>query len=111
MAGPRICRSFHHNLPLSRKDELKKNPSKAITKSTNTLLPSLAISQAQTPAPALALAPSSSKKLCQQLLKTYAATVKLLEQNHGSGPCKQSLKAQFSIRYYGNLYMDCYRFH
>lgn len=43
-------------------------------------------------------------------MKTYAATVKLLEQNQRAGPRKRPLKAWFPDLYYGNSHLDCYRF-
>lgn len=68
---------------------------------TQTLAPIEAPALAQIPvfalaqASALALTISFIDKLFWQLIKTYAATVKLLEQNQaqGAGPCKKPLKA------------------
>ena len=108
MAGARTCRSLRRNHLPGNKDEPAGGPSGALNKGSNTPTPSLPVFRAQTPAPPLVL--SSIEELCQQLLKTYAATVKLLEQNHGSGLCKKPFKARFSDLYYGNLHMDCYRF-
>ena len=81
MAKIRTCHSFRHNPPLDGEDELARGSLRASIKDNNTSTPSPAIFWAQTPAPALppALAPSSIKELCQQLLKTYAAIVKLLK--------------------------------
>ena len=81
MAEPYTCRSPCHNLPPGGEDELVKGLPRAPTKDSNTFTPSLAVSLAQTSALAstLALAPSSTQEQCQQILKTYAATVKLLE--------------------------------
>ena len=108
MAGARTCRSPRRNPLPGGEDEPAGGPPGAPTKGNNTPIPSPPVSRAQTPAQPPVL--SSTKKLCQQFLKTYAATVKLLEQNHGSGPYKQPLKARFPDFYYGNSHMDCYRF-
>ena len=86
MAGARICRNHRHNLPLGGEDELTGGPLEAPTKGSNTPSPSPPVFWAQTPAPPPV--PTSTKELCQQLLKTHAPTVKLLEQNHKSGPRK-----------------------
>ena len=91
MARARTRRSPRRNSPPEGKDEPAGNPSEASTKGNNTSTPFPPVSRAQTPAQPLV--PSSTEELCQQLLKTYAATVKLLEQNHRSGSCKQLLKA------------------
>lgn len=121
MAGPRTrC-----NPPPASKDELAR---RAPTKDSGTPTPTPAVSRAptpvlaqtpapteapapaQTPTPASALIISSTDELCQQLMKTYAAIVKLLEQNRGAGPCERPLKARFPDLYYGNSHLDCYRF-
>ena len=90
MAGARTCRSPYRNPPSDGKDELARGPLGAPNKDSNTFTPFPLVSRAQTPAPVpvlpSALVSSFIKKLCQQLLKTYVATVKLLEKNHGSGP-------------------------
>ena len=90
MAGARARRSPRRNPPPGGEDEPAGGPPRAPTKDSNTPTPFPLVSRAQTPALALAPppVPSSTEELCQQLLKIYAATVKLLEQNHGSGPCK-----------------------
>ena len=90
MAGVRTCCSLYHNSPPGGEDELARGPLGAPIKDSNTPTLSLSIFWAQTSAPAPPLAPASSstKELCQQLLKTYAATVKVLEQNHRPGPRK-----------------------
>ena len=108
MAGSRTGRSSRHNPFLDSKDELTGGSPGAPTKNNTTLTLSLPVSWAQTLAPPPV--PSSTKKLCQQLLKTYTATVKLLGQNHGSGTREQPLKARFPNLYYGNSHKDCYRF-
>lgn len=110
MAGPRTCRSPYHNPSLSDKDELIGDLLRVFIKGSNTPTLSLTVFWAQTPAPTPAPALNSIEKLCQQLLKTYGATFKLLEQNHELDPCKQSLKAQFPNFYYSNLQMDYYDF-
>lgn len=90
MTGPCTYCSPHCNSLPSNKDDLAGDLPGAFTKSNNTPILSLAISWTRTPAPALnlTLAQSSTKKLYQQLLKTYAATIKLLKQNHKLSPCK-----------------------
>ena len=108
MAGARARRSPRRNPPPGGEDEPAGGPPGAPTEGSNTPTPSPPASRSQTPAPPPV--PSSNEELCQQLLKTYAATVKLLEQHHGSGPCEQPLKARFPNPYYGNSHMDCYRF-
>ena len=67
---------------------------------------------AQTPTSAPAPIISSTDKLYQQLTKTYAITVKLLEQNQaqGAGPHKKPFKVQFPDLYYRNSHLNCYRF-
>ena len=109
MAGARTCRSHRCKPPPGGKDEpaggLPGTPTKG--SNTSTLFPP--VSWAQTPAQPLV--PSSTKEMCQQLLKTYAAAVKLLEENHGSGSRKQPPKARFPNLCYGNSHMDCYRFY
>ena len=77
MAGACIRCSLYRNLSPGGKDERVKGLPGAPTKGSNTLTPFPPVSQAQTLTPPLVL--SSTKELCQQLLKTYAATVKLLE--------------------------------
>ena len=79
MAEVRTCRSPCRNLLPSREDELVGGPLGAPTNDNNTLTLSPPISWAQTPAQSPAPVPSSTKFLCQQLLKSYAATVKLLK--------------------------------
>ena len=81
MAGARTCYSSCHNPPLNGKDELVGGPPGAPTKDSNTPTPFPLVSWAQTPAltPAPPQVLSSTKELCQQLLKTYAAIGKLLE--------------------------------
>ena len=108
MGGACTCHNPRHNPPSGGENEPVGDPPGASTKGSNTSTLSPPVSWAQTPAQPPV--PSSTEELCQQLLKTYAATVNLLEQNHGSGPCKKSLKVQFSDLYYGNLHIDCYRF-
>lgn len=76
------------NLLPDDKDEFAKSSTGASTKSNNTLTLFLAVFWAQTPIPTLALTSNSNKKLCQQFVKTYAVTIKLLEQNHRFSPCK-----------------------
>ena len=108
MAGARTCRSPRRNLLPGGEDKPARSLPGAPTKGSNILTLSPPVSWAQTPAQLPV--PSSTKKLCQQLLKTYVATVKLLKQNHGSGPRKQPLKVWFPDLYYGNSHIDCYRF-
>ena len=81
MAKPRTCRSLRHNPLPSRENKLIRDPPGPFTKDSNTLIPPLAVFWVQTPtlAPPPNSAPSSTKELCQQLLKIYVATVKLLE--------------------------------
>ena len=112
MAKARIHRSLRRNSPPDNEDEPARGPPGAPTKDSNTPTFFPPVSWAQTLAltPAPPQVPSFTEKLCQQLLKTYTVTVKLLEQNYGSGPRKQPLKARFPKLYYGNLHMDCYRF-
>ena len=88
MAGARIRHSPCCNSHLGGEDKLARGPLGAPTKGSNTPTLSSPVSWAQTPASPPALAPSSTEKLCQQLLKSYTATVKLLEQNHGPSPCE-----------------------
>lgn len=101
----------------------------APTDGSGTPAPTPAVSRAPTPDPAPTqgpapvpapgtapmVAPTSHKELCQQLMKTYAATVKLSEQNQttenqDTGPRERPLKARFPDLYFGNSHMDCYRF-
>ena len=103
IAGPCICHNLYHNPPPSGEDELVKGPSKVLTEGNNISIPSLAVTRAQISTPALAPTPKSTKELCLQLLKNYAVTVKLLEQNHMSSLYKQLFKAQFSDLYYDKL--------
>ena len=112
MAGARNCHSFCRNPPPGGEDEPAGGSPGSPTKDSNTPTPSPPVSWAQTPVltPAPPPVPSFTKELYHQLLKTYAATVKLLEQNHGSGPWKQPLKARFPDLYYGNSHMDYYCF-
>ena len=86
MAKARTCRSPRRNTPPSGEDKLTKGPPGALNKSSNIPTSSPPVSRAQTPAQPPVL--SSSKELYHQLLKTDVATVQLLEQNHGSGPCE-----------------------
>ena len=102
MVRPRTRRRNFHNPPQGIEDELARGPSGESIEGSNTLTLFSVVSGTQTPAPAPVLAPSSIEELYQQLQKTYATTVKLLEQNHGSGPCKQLFKARFPDLYYGN---------
>ena len=112
MAGVRICRNLRRNPLPSSKNELARGLSEALIKGSNTSTLFSPDSWAQTFALALPLAPASSftKKLYQPLLKTYIATVKLLEQNHEPGCCKEPFKAWFPDLYYRNLHMNCYCF-
>ena len=54
----------------------------------------------------------SLEKLFQQFMKTYATSIKILEQNQGAQtePRKKPLKANVPDVYYGKLHMDCYHF-
>ena len=81
MAGARTCCSPCRNPLPGSKDEPARGLPGVFTKDSNTSTPFLPVSQAQTPAqtPATPPIPSSTEELCQQLLKTYAATVKLLK--------------------------------
>ena len=108
MAGACTCRSPHCNPPLEDEDEPAGGLPRAPTKGSNTPTSFLPIFRAQTPAQPPV--PSSTEELYQQLLKTYATTVKLLEQNHRFSHCKQPLKGRFPNLYYGNLQMNCYHF-
>ena len=65
IAGPRTCRSFRLNLPLSRENKLVGGPSKAFTKDNNTSSPFPTVFQAQTLASALAPIPPSNEELFQ----------------------------------------------
>lgn len=83
IAGLRTQHSLHCNLPLASKNELA---GRVPTKDSDTLtsIITLGIFKAQTPIlAASALAPiiSFTNKLYQQLIKPYAAIMKLLEQN------------------------------
>ena len=111
MAGACTCCSFRYNFPLGSEDQAAKGPPRAPSEDSNTSTPFLPVSWAQTPilTPAPLPVLRFTEELCQQLLKTYAITVKLLEQNHGSGPCKHLLKAWFLNFYYGNSHIDYYR--
>ena len=104
--------SPRHNSPLGNEDEPAGGAPEASTKDSNIPTPSPPVYRDQTfaLAPAPTPVPSATEEVCQQLMKTYAAIVKLLEQNHGSSPCEQPLKARFPDLYYGNLHIDCYRF-
>ena len=66
------------------------NTGKALINSSHT--PTL--TEALAPAQTLAIAPiiSSTSKLCQQLMKMYEITVRLLGQHQGGRSCKQPLK-------------------
>lgn len=110
MTRPHIYHSPCYKLSLGGKNKLPGDLPGALIKGTNTPTPFPAVFQAQTPVPTLAPAPtiSSIEKLCQQFLKTYTATMKLLEQNEGSSFYKQPLKTWFFDFYYHNLYIDCY---
>ena len=108
MAGARTYYSPRRNPLPGGEDEPAGGPPGVPTEGSNTSTPSPLVSWAQIPAQPPV--PISTKKVCQQLLKTYAATVKLLKQNHESGPREQPLKAWFPDLYYGNSHMDCYRF-
>lgn len=123
--GSRLRRSPRRNPPTDSADnKLADAPPRAPTKSSGSPAPtSQAPSYAPTLGPALALAlgpapivaPTSTKELCQQLMKTYAATVKLLEQNQAGagqvlGPRERSLKARFPETYSSNSDMECYKF-
>ena len=112
MAGTRSRHSLCYNPSPGGEDEPARGLPGAPTKDNNIFTPSPPVSRAQTPALTLAPppVPSSTEKRCQQLLKTYAATVKLLEQNHAPGPCEQPFKAWFSNLYYVNSHMDYYHF-
>ena len=81
MAGVCTCPSFRRNFPLGCKNELAEGLLGAPTKDNNTFIPSPTVFRAQTLTLDLppALATSSIEKLCKQLLKTYAAIIKLLE--------------------------------
>lgn len=81
MAGLETCQSSCRNSPLASEDKLTEA---APIKGNNTLTATPATFWAQTPALAVfSIAPTvnSIDELCQQLIKTYAATVKVLEQN------------------------------
>ena len=72
------------------------------------------MSRAPTPAPPVAftIAPSSNNKLLKQFMKAYseAQVPGRIAWEVDTEFCEQPLKAWFSDLYYGNLYIDCYRF-
>ena len=114
MAGPHTCRSPCRNPPPGREDKLARNLPGAPTEDSNTPTPSPAVSRAHTPTPAPAPAPSSKKGLFQQFIKAYLENE---NQNQAPPPApiqaeprEQPLKARFPDLYYGNSYLDCYRF-
>lgn len=101
----------------------------ALTNGSGTLAPTPTVLHAPTPdfaptqgpapvpapGPTLMVVLTSHKELYQQLMKTYAATVKLSEQNQttenqDTGPREQPFKARFPDLYFANSHMDCYRF-
>ena len=70
------------------------------------------------PTPGSAPAPSSTENLLQQLITTYVATLKALEQSQtvqsqvraNQKPREKPLKAKNPDLYFGKSYMDCYNF-
>lgn len=73
-------------------------------------------SRTLTPAPTPAPPPISAEELFKQFMKTYEASVKVLEQNGGQAgqaptePRERPLKAKVPDVYYGRSHMDCFHF-
>ena len=109
MARPPACRSPCRNAPPAGEDELA---GAVPTEGSGTPTPTPVVSHTPTPAPATApaAAPSSDTELFKQFMKAYleAQIPDLTEID--SKPRKQPLKTHFPDLYYGNSYMDCYRF-
>lgn len=90
MAGPQIRQSSYRNLLLAGENKfvgrapIKNSGTPILTIIPTTFRAQTLVLAAPAPAPTI----SSRNKLYQQLIKTYAAIVKLLEQNQGSGSHK-----------------------
>ena len=111
MARSFACFSLCWNPPPAGEDELAGTTP---TKSSGTPTPTLAVSYAPTPVPAIAhiITLSLNNKLFKQFIKAYlkAQVPGQIALELDIKPCKQSSKTQFLNIYYGNLHMNCYQF-
>lgn len=120
MIGPHIYYNPCYNPSLTSKNELTRE---ILIKNYYTSIAATFQPQIPTPTPTqnlvftlvltLASIPTinSINKLCWQLIKIYAAIVKLLDYLQSIKPCERPFKAQFPNFYYRNLHLNCYCFY